>query len=333
MGSFRVRCVSTNIGRTKLKPESTRATVLTLNAFNLDTCVEDPSLVQDPRRDIDDDVGDCRYDMLAVAITRNAAAPDVVALQEMQDSDGAQITDVVDAEDNYKKLVHTIRTVGGPRYRWVDVSPQSESDGGQPGGNIRNAFLYNPERVAIVQGSVQRLGVDDPAFENSHKPLIARFRMLSTNRELAIINVHLISKRYQRGIFSSDRPGFDPRLEIRVRQALTVRDTLQSLAERGINYYVTGDFNDFEFSETLRAMLGDENINLVDRLPREERYDYNHRGISQALMHGIVSKQHANERRIEYEILHFNELIGAKPGVLNEKATDHAYVIARIEMH
>ncbi|MBW1870366.1 MAG: hypothetical protein JRI73_14250 [Deltaproteobacteria bacterium] len=239
LGSIRVRPASTNIRRTKQTPESKRATVLTLNGFNLDTCIEDPSLVQNPRRDIDDDVGDGRYNMLAVAIARDAAAPDVVALQEMQDSDGAQITDVVDAEENYKKLVKTIRSVGGPRYRWVDVPPQSGADGGQPGGNIRNAFLYNPERLEIVPGSVQRLGVDDPAFEDSRKPLIARFRMLSTNRELAIINVHLISKRYQRGIFSPDRPGLDPRQETRVGQALLVRDTLLSLAERGINVVST----------------------------------------------------------------------------------------------
>ena len=68
-------------------------------------------------------------------------------------------------------------------------------------------------------------------------------------------------------------------------------------------------------------------------MPREERYDYNHRGKSQALMHGIVSKLHADERSMEYEILHGNELIGAKPGQLGDKATDHAYVIARIDMH
>jgi predicted extracellular nuclease len=333
LGPIRVRPASIKLKRATLRPETTRATVLTLNGFNLDSRVEDPSLVQDPRRDIDDDDADGRYAMLAAAIARDAAAPDIVALQEMQDNDGAQITDVVDADENYKKLVRTIRAVGGPTYRWVDVPPQPGADGGQPGGNIRNAFLYNPERVAIAPGSVQLVGADDAAFEDSRKPLMVKFRMLSTNRELAVINVHLASKRHQRGGFAPERPGFDPRQETRVRQALLVRATLLNLAERGINYYVTGDFNDFEFSETLRAMLGDESINLVDRVPREERYDYNHRGKSQALMHGIVSKQHADERNIEYEILHGNELIGTKPGHLGDKATDHAYVIAGIEMH
>jgi predicted extracellular nuclease len=333
LGHIRVRPASINVEPAALKPEPTRATILTLNGFNLDTRVEDPGLVKDPRRDIDDDVGDGRYRMLAAAIARDAAVPDIVALQEMQDNDGAEMTDVVAADENYQKLIRCVRKVGGPTYDWVDLPPKTGADGGQPGGNIRNGFLYNPERVAIVPDSVRRIGEDDSAFEDSRKPLMVRFRMLGTDRELAVINVHMASKRHQRGIFAPDRPGFDPRLEIRVRQASIVRDALVDLAERGIDYYVTGDFNDFEFSETLRTLLGDESINLIDRLPREERYDYNHRGKSQALMHGIVSKKHADERGMEYEILHGNELIGAEPGQLGDKATDHAYVVARIELH
>jgi len=332
LGNIRVRPASIDRQRATLRPESTQATVFTLNGFNLDTRIEDPSLVNNPRRDIDDDAADGRYAKLAAAVAHDAAAPDIVALQEMQDNDGAEITDVVAADENYRKLAHAISAAGGPTYRWVDVPPQPGAEGGQPGGNIRNAFLYNPARVAIEPGSVQRLGEHDAAFEDSRKPLMARFRLLSTDRELAVINVHLASKRHQYSIFAPERPGFDPRLETRVRQASLVRDTLLDLAERGINYYVTGDFNDFEFSETLRVMLGDESINLVDRLPRQERYDYNHRGKLQALMHGIVSQQHADECDMEYEILHGNELIGVKPGQLGDKATDHAYAIARIEM-
>jgi hypothetical protein len=43
--------------------------------------------------------------------------------------------------------------------------------------------------------------------------------------------------------------------------------------------------------------------------------------------YGIVSKRHADERDMEYEILYGNEPIGAKSGQLGDKATDHAYVI------
>ncbi len=38
------------------------------------------------------------------------------------------------------------------------------------------------------------------------------------------------------------------------------------------------------------------------------------------------------DRRVEYEILHANALEGTQPGRKGEKASDHAYVIARLEL-
>ena len=64
-------------------------------------------------------------------------------------------------------------------------------------------------------------------------------------------------------------------------------------------------------------------------MPESLRYDYNHRGISQALMHGIVANSQLDSGTIEYEILHANALLGVKPGHMGEKGSDHAYVVAR----
>ena len=47
-------------------------------------------------------------------------------------------------------------------------------------------------------------------------------------------------------------------------------------------------------------------------------------------MHGIVSAERAAAGTAEYEILHGNELLGTQPGELGDRATDHAYVIARL---
>ena len=95
---------------------------------------------------------------------------------------------------------------------------------------------------------------------------------------------------------------------------------------------MTGDFNDFEDSPTLRAVLGGESVNLVKSLPKQERYDYNHRGKLHVLMHAIVSRKLVASQRAEYEILHGNELLGVRPGDLGTKPSDHAYVISRIKM-
>ncbi len=332
LGRVRVRNVDVPEAKTRFERGKGHVTVLTLNGFNLDVRRENPELVHDPERDVDDDLDDGRFRMLARAIVRQAGAPDIVALQEMQDDDGAEISDVVSARRNYAQLTRDVRRLGGPAYRWAEIAPESGADGGQPGGNIRNAFLYDPDRVALVEGSLRRLGQDDEAFRESRKPLMARFRTRASGAEIVVINVHLASKRHQRGPFAPERPGFDPRHEIRVQQAKIIRDTLQALADRGVVTYVTGDFNDFEFSETLRVLEGDDHVNLVETLPEDDRYDYNHRGVSQVLMHGVVPKAYAERCRPEYEILHGNELLGAKPGHLGDKATDHAYVIARLPL-
>lgn len=316
---------------TSLHSNENSLTVMTLNTLNLDVKIESKDKVLDPRRDIDDDVGEGRFLRLARAIVRQARSPDVVALQEIQDNDGAEISEVVDASKTYKLLIKEVLQLGGPRYAWLDIPPEVGADGGQPGGNIRNAYLYNPERVNVVAGSLQRLASQQEAFEGSRKPLTATFSLKNNaDAQLTVINVHLASKRHQRGMFAPELPGHDPKLGIRIEQARIIRAVLDQLEELGRDYFVTGDFNDNEFSVPIKALLGESGVNLVDYLPLSERYDYNHRGKLQVLMHGIVSMRQKNENRVQYEILHGNELLGVTPGDAGGKASDHAYTIARL---
>ena len=305
-------------------------TILTLNGFNLDANLEDLSLVESDR-DVDDDVRYGRFELLAKAIVRQARSPDIIALQEIQDNDGAEITDVVDATDTYQQLVKDIRFLGGPQYSWADIPPGVGEDGGQPGGNIRNGFLYNPTRVVIEAGSLRRLGDNTEEYDGSRKPLMARFKVLSSGAMLDVVNVHLASKRHQKSIFSPDDPGVDAREPVRVAQAQLIH---RALADRkdAVDYYVTGDFNDFEFSPTLRALCGEDGFNMVESLAPDERYDYNHRGQLQVLMHGVVQRSAYDEGRVRYQILHGNELTGVKPGEDAHKASDHAYVIAQYKV-
>jgi len=331
-GPVQVSSVNLKEQTTKLRAKDSFMTVLTLNGFNLDTTIEDPAKVKAPDRDVDDDVGQGRFGGLARAIVENAACPDIVALQEIQDDDGAEISDVVSAERTLEELISAVRRGGGPTYTWADLPPEAGADGGQPGGNIRNAFLYDSKRVQLVPGSLQRLGQEHSAFADSRKPLTARFRLLQSSGELEIVNVHLASKRNQNGLFAPKQPGFDPRLAIRVEQVQLIGEHLATLRAAEVDYYVTGDFNDFEFSQTLYELIGDHSINLVDRIPEEQRYDYNHRGLSQALMHGVIAKRQLVGRLAEYEILHSNALTGTSPGQLGGKASDHGYVIARLQL-
>ena len=329
--SVKVQSTDYALTTSHLAPKSGFLTIMTMNGFNLDAHIESASRVKSPRQDIDDDWGDGRFHGLARAVVNQANTPDIVALQEIQDNDGAEMTMVIEADRTYASLIKTIKELCGFEYHWVDIAPQVGADGGQPGGGIRNGYLYNPSKVELIESSVRVIGADEVAYEGSRKPLVAHFRDKKSGKLLACINVHLASKRHQRSIFSPELPAFDPREAVRVEQAQIIHSELVAMREQGLNYYVTGDFNDTEESATLKALLGEESTNLVKHLPAEQRYDYNHRGKLQVLMHGIVPIELA-EKNAEYDIIHGNELLGVQPGELGAKPSDHAYVLARLRM-
>lgn len=318
--------------KSTLIPSDGSLTIMTLNCFNLDPHVESERNVTNPRQDVDDDWGDGRFHTLAQAVVLYANTPDIVALQEIQDSDGAELTEIVDASKTYALLIKTIKQLCGIEYSWVDVPPELNADGGQPGGNIRNAYLYNPQRVALVEESVRVLGRGAECFDDSRKPLVCDFIESSSQQRLSIINVHLASKRHQESIFAPINPGVDGKLDTRIAQAELIKNEAEVIFAQGQDYYITGDFNDTEHSPTLKEFTSLSGENLVLSLPEAERYDYNHRGKLQVLMHGIVPQKMVQESRAEYEIIHGNELIGISPGEDSDKPSDHAYVIAKIRV-
>jgi len=320
-----------SLSKSSLQPTPGSLTIMTLNCFNLDPHIESEALVTNPRQDVDDDLGDGRFHTLAQAVVLQANCPDIVALQEIQDDDGAEITDIVDASVTYSLLIEMIEQLSGIKYQWVDIPPKVGADGGQPGGNIRNGYLYNPKRVELEASSVRVLGRSEPCFEDSRKPLVCEFIEKKSQKKLAIINVHLASKRHQESIFALENPGLDAKELIRIEQVEVVRREAESIYQSGSDFYLTGDFNDTENSSTMKTLVGDDNANLVFTLSAEERYDYNHRGKLQVLMHGIVPKEILQSKRASYEIIHGNELIGVVPGEESNKPSDHAYVIAKID--
>jgi len=154
--SFEVEPCPFSLKASRLKPEAGSLTIMTMNGFNLDMHVESGDLVKNPRQDVDDDWGDGRFHSLAQAVVAQAHVPDIVALQEIQDNDGAEMTDVIDASSTYAALIKTIEQLCGVSYRWVDIAPAVGADGGQPGGGIRNGYLYNPVSVEHMRAPESR---------------------------------------------------------------------------------------------------------------------------------------------------------------------------------
>ncbi len=91
-----------------------------------------------------------RFDRLAQGVVTNMRAPDVVALEEIQDNSGPTDDGVAAADRTLERSTDAIVAAGGPPYRWRSIDPVNDEDGGQPGGNIRVAFLVNPARVQFV---------------------------------------------------------------------------------------------------------------------------------------------------------------------------------------
>src|SRR5690606_26385757 len=102
--------------------------VATYNAYNLDPNDADG----------DADLLDGRFDAIAAQIVESLRAPDIIALQEIQDDSGSANDGVVSASLTLQTRVDAIARAGGPQYAFID-NPFSGDDanGGQPGANIR----------------------------------------------------------------------------------------------------------------------------------------------------------------------------------------------------
>jgi uncharacterized protein len=75
----------------------------------------------------------------------NLGSPDILAVQEIQDNDGATDDGMVAADVTMADLVNAIKAAGGPGYAWTGIDPVNNQDGGQPGGDIRQVTMYRTD--------------------------------------------------------------------------------------------------------------------------------------------------------------------------------------------
>ncbi|THA27017.1 endonuclease/exonuclease/phosphatase [Streptomyces sp. RKND-216] len=267
-----------------------------------------------------------KFARLADGLVTALASPDIVALEEIQDNTGPEDDGVVAADETVAKLIDAVVAAGGPRYAWRGIDPQDKQDGGQPGGNIRNVFLFNPERVTFVDRPggdattatdvVERRGRAtlthspgriDPtaaAWEDSRKPVAGEFRF--RGRTVIVVANHFASKGGDQSLHSRFQPPSRSSEEQRLLQARSVnafvKDVLQ--VQRKADVVVLGDINDFEFSATTEQLTDGRVLrSAVYALPECERYTYVYDGNSQVLDQTLVSP---GIRRFDYDIVHTN---------------------------
>jgi predicted extracellular nuclease len=268
-----------------------------------------------------------KFDALAKGLVTNLRSPDIVALEEIQDNNGATDDGTVAADQTLTKLTDAIVAAGGPRYQWREIDPVNDKDGGEPGGNIRQAFLFNPDRVSFVDrpggdsttpvgvtgtgdhtaltASPGRIAPNDPAWNSSRKPLAGEFTF--RGKTLFVIANHFNSKGGDQGIDSRFQPPVRSSEVQRNRQAILEHDFVQQLekADSDASVVVLGDLNDYQFSPAVQALTGNGTVltDLVNTLSAAERYSYVYEGNSQVLDHILVSP---NLKHVDYDVVHIN---------------------------
>ena len=92
------------------------------------------------------------------------------------------------------------------------------------------------------------------------------------------------------------------------------------------NVVVLGDLNDYEFSNPLAKLKGNELTNMIDEVPFEKRYTYSFEGNSQVLDHILVSNNMADST--EVDIVHINSSFMETHG----RASDHDPVLIQTDL-
>jgi predicted extracellular nuclease len=322
--------VSASLARETLSLPDRAATDLDLASFNVENL--DPS---DPSE---------KFARLAGIVVTNLKSPDLIAVEEIQDNNGATNDGTVDAATTFNMLAQAITVAGGPSYQSRNIDPENGKDGGEPGGNIRIGFLYRTDRglsfvdrpgaifntpnvvmnmagkpaLAFSPGRIDPLSA---AFASSRKPLAAEFTY--RGRTLFVIANHFNSKGGDQPLFGRFQPPALSSEMQRLQQAQIVGAFVgQILAvDPGAAVAVLGDLNDFEFSPPIVALKGAGLTALIESLPPNERYSYVYEGNSQTLDHLLVSSGLLSAKT-GFDIVHVN-------AEFLDQASDHDPSVAR----
>jgi predicted extracellular nuclease len=288
-----------------------------------------------------------KFDRLAGLIVTNLRSPDLISVEEVQDNSGAVDDGVVAADQTLAKLVAAIQATGGPTYDWREIDPVNDADGGQPGGNIRQVFLFRTDRglsfidrpgggsttattvvgsgaATQLSASPGRIDPTSPAWDDSRKPLAGEF--MFNGRHLFVIANHFNSKGGDDPLMGHFQPPARSSEVQRHQQAQVVHAFVAQIltVDPTASVVVDGDLNDFEFSDTVSLLKGGVLSDLIDSLPQSERYTYVFEGNSQTLDHilgsdGLLSAPH------DFDVVHVNAEFA-------DQASDHDPSVLRLTL-
>jgi len=305
-------------GTTKLKAADNEITFGSLNLENL------------PGNRID------RITAMADVFSYNLACPDVINLVEIQDNNGISFRGNADATQTLYKLLAFIQSsCTDKRYGIINLSPFLQAEGGQPGGNIRVAMFYNMKKLSYeerIDGSIGsqslvfangslssnpgRIFPTDPVFQRSRRSVVVEFDVLSAPGEkIYAIGNHLNSKLGDIDFWGNQQPARPNSDFSRSDKTAKINQFIQwiEIQNPKANIVVMGDFNALPEEESMKVLSGDADgdgfgeqlVNMIFTIPKNQRYTTNHNGNSQGLDYIFVNKNLYN-KCAESEVLHIN---------------------------
>lgn len=288
---------------------------------------------------------------IAAQVVNYLKTPDILFLQEVQDDNGPTNNGVVDSNVTLTTLVRAINNISpSVNYAFVDIDPVNNQDGGQPGGNIRVAYLYNPDVVhlrnpnpgsstdanEVLPGPTLKYnpGRIDPlngAFNSSRKPLAAEWETIDGKNPFFTVNVHWTSKGGSSSLEGDARPPVNGGVNVRNDQANVTGSFIKRILDLDANAAVitAGDFNEFSFVQpmkTFESVAGLQNLDTVVGIPETESYTYLFDMNTQELDHMYVSSSIA-AKSPAYEHIHVNTW-----ATTADEVSDHDPSVAKLDV-
>ena len=290
-----------------------------------------------------DETPEEKVDKIANSFIKEVHSPDIITLIEVQDNNGGVNDGTVDGVKSGEKLAQRIKSLGGPDYKYTEIAPVDGKDGGKPGANIRVAYLYNPKRVTLigkekggseeaarfVNGHLEknpaRIDPTSVHFEKVRKSLAAEFEF--KGERIVVIANHLKSKLGDDAIYGSNQPSVENTKAKRIEEAKILNAFIKEGLRQNPNlkFVLTGDFNDFEFSDSVKTIVGNELVNLMAEHEQGDRYSYFYRGSNQSLDNVLISKNIKD--KVVFSPVHINASFMEEHG----RASDHDPVVVQID--
>ncbi|PYI09240.1 endonuclease/exonuclease/phosphatase family protein [Aspergillus sclerotiicarbonarius CBS 121057] len=286
---------------------------------------------------------------IADHIANYLKSPTIVFLQEIQDNSGPTDNGVVSANVTLSKLASAIKEQGGVEYNYTDIDPINDTNGGEHGGNIRVAYLYDPSVVRLRNyhpgsstdatevlaggGLSYNPGLIDPsnaAWNDSRKPLAAEWETLDGKNSFYTINVHFTSKYDSTSLEGDPRPPVNGWVENRVEQAKVVAKFVTSIlsVKSDAKIVTAGDFNEYAFVEPVEVFASKstlQDLEEVAGIPATERYTYLYNQNCESLDHMFISSALTSGAKMEH--IHVNTWVSTA-----EEMSDHDPTVALLNV-